>query len=190
MLRTIIFKSKLFKRITLSRVMLERFKPSKKDATKSSNEGLEKVASKQTTDKQRSGEAAEKLAGIHLSKHGLTFLEKNYHCRHGEIDIIFKDQQTIVFVEVRFRRQSTFGSACASINLRKQRKIVKAAEHYLYKHRLSETVVSRFDVVGITPNCSFSKITAAEIHNHYSVIDDGYGKEYNIEWIRNAFQAF
>ena len=150
---------------------------------------LKKIISKKT-DKQHSGQAAENLAKTYLLKQGFVFIEKNYHCRHGEIDLIFKDNDTIVFIEVRFRRHVNFGSACESINNKKQKKIIKTAEYYLYVHRLTESVTSRFDVIGITPSKNNSKTAVFQAHNDCVTIKDDHCKEYSIEWIKNAFQAF
>jgi putative endonuclease len=142
------------------------------------------------TDKQISGQAAEDLVKKYLLNQGLALIDKNYHSRHGEIDLIFKDNDCIVFVEVRFRRKENFGSACETIDKRKQQKIIKAASHYLYKHRLTERVASRFDVIGITPNIKKSNISSDKAHNNFFIITDAYCKQYSVEWIKNAFQAF
>ena len=99
----------MLKRLTLKKIALKKL-------------ALKKIISKKT-DKQHSGQAAENLAKTYLLKQGFVFIEKNYHCRHGEIDLIFKDNDTIIFIEVRFRRQVNFGSACESIDNKKQKKI-------------------------------------------------------------------
>lgn len=175
----------MLKRLKLKKAVLEKLllkKIDKKLATKKANT--------QKTDKQYSGQAAEKLAQTYLLKKGFVFIDKNYHCRHGEIDLIFKDNDTIVFIEVRFRRQVNFGSACESIDNKKQQKIIKTAEYYLYYHRLSESVTSRFDVIGITPSKNTSKTAVYKAHNDRTTIKGDHCKEYSIEWIENAFQAF
>jgi putative endonuclease len=190
MLRRIIFEKIAFKQLSLKRMMLEQFKSNKTTATVSDKKRRTEKLKSQHTDKQNSGQAAENLAKAYLLKQGLIFLERNYHCRHGEIDLIFKDKASIIFVEVRFRRQVAFGSACETIDGKKQKKIIKTAQYYLYKHRLTESVIGRFDVIGITPSKGYAKKNALEAHNDCITINDDYCKEYNIEWIKNAFQAF
>jgi putative endonuclease len=190
MLRRIIFKRIAFKQLSLKRMMLEQFISNKMTVTVSDKKLRTEKLKSQHTDKQNSGQAAENLAKAYLLKQGLIFLERNYHCRHGEIDLIFKDEASIIFIEVRFRRQVAFGSACETIDRKKQKKIIQTAEYYLYNHRLTESVVGRFDAIGITPSKSYSKTRALEAHNDCITINDSYCKEYSIEWIKNAFQAF
>lgn len=174
----------------LKRLILKKFKSKKSTTQKKSEKLASKEANRQKTDKQYRGQAAENLAKIYLLEQGLTFIEKNYHCRYGEIDLIFKDNDSIVFVEVRFRRKVNFGSACESIDKKKQRKIIKTAEYYLYYHRLTESVISRFDVIGITPSINDLKTGTFKAHNDCSIIIGDHCKSYDIEWIENAFQAF
>ncbi len=77
------------------------------------------------------GSIYEAEAITYLTAQGLRLLEKNYQCRMGEIDLIFLDQQQLVFTEVRYRARSDFGGCLASVNLRKQRKLIRSAQHYL-----------------------------------------------------------
>lgn len=78
-----------------------------------------------------SGARAEQRAEQWLTRRGLHLLVRNYRCRQGEIDLIMKDGNTLVFVEVRLRSRSEFGSAAASVGHAKQRRLVKAAAHFL-----------------------------------------------------------
>lgn len=73
----------------------------------------------------------EAKAKQYLIKQGLRFVEQNYTCRLGEIDLIMQDGDTIVFVEVRYRHTSKYGSALESITAKKCTKLQKAAKHYL-----------------------------------------------------------
>ena len=75
--------------------------------------------------------AAEQLALAHLQARGLTLLARNYRCRLGEIDLVMRDADTTVFVEVRLRGRGAFVSAAHSIDARKQGRIIAAAHHYL-----------------------------------------------------------
>jgi len=106
------------------------------------------------------GREAEQLAFDYLRRHGLTKVERNYRCRFGEIDLIMRDGQTLVFVEVRMRASSSFGGARESIDKRKQRKLVSAAQHYIGS-------------IGKIPDCRFD-----------AVLLNG---DSRVEWIKNAF---
>jgi len=79
------------------------------------------------------GAAAEALAAEFLVARGLVILERNYRCRSGEIDLIARDSDMLVFVEVRLRSCAAFGGAAASITANKRRRIARAAKHYLGK---------------------------------------------------------
>ena len=95
-----------------------------------------------------SGSAAENAAKMHLERHGLKLLERNFRCRRGEIDLIMRDGAGLVFVEVRYRRQNRFGSALESVTPAKQARIVAAARYYLQQS--SNSAPCRFDVIGIS----------------------------------------
>lgn len=95
------------------------------------------------------GDRAEVHARRYLEDRGLAFVEANYRCRPGEIDLIMREQSTLVFVEVRYRRDRRFGGALESIDHRKQRRMRAAAEHYLQRRRAGDSPC-RFDVVLIT----------------------------------------
>ncbi len=90
------------------------------------------------------GLAAEQLAETYLRKQGLRLKAKNYHCRYGEIDLIMQAPDTLVFVEVRLRKNKSFGSAADSITPQKQQKLLRTAQHYLQQHGEE---ACRFDVV-------------------------------------------
>lgn len=93
------------------------------------------------------GEQAEQRAREHLQEAGLRLQERNYRCRHGEIDLIMRDGDTLVFVEVRERRNSRFGSGADSVDARKRHKLIATAQHYLQRSRAASPC--RFDVVSI-----------------------------------------
>jgi len=96
------------------------------------------------------GQQAELLACQFLQEHKLKLIMKNYHCRRGEIDLIMQDQKTLVFIEVRYRKNDRFGSALESVNHKKQAKIIITAEHYLLQNTQAFSGY-RFDVVAISP---------------------------------------
>jgi putative endonuclease len=100
------------------------------------------------------GDAAESAALAHLTGFGLTLVRRNYrvargpHARGGEIDLILRERDgTLVFVEVRARRSDACGGAAASIGAAKQRRLRRAAEHFLLRWPVLPPC--RFDVVAI-----------------------------------------
>lgn len=95
----------------------------------------------------RSGDWAEAVALGHLQAAGLRLVERNYRCRFGEIDLIMRDGDCLVFVEVRQRRNRRFGSGADSIDGRKRRKLALTAEHFLQAR--GGDGGCRFDVVSL-----------------------------------------
>lgn len=95
------------------------------------------------------GKKGEDTAEKHLKKHGYKIIEKNYKSHSGEIDIIALDKGTIVFVEVKTRRNDEFGPPELSVNSTKRRKIIKSALNFLSARRIKDTPC-RFDIVAIT----------------------------------------
>jgi putative endonuclease len=107
------------------------------------------------------GTAAEEAAAQFLAGRGLKLLQRNYRCRFGEIDLILREGRTLVFVEVRYRRNRAFGGAAESITASKREKLLKAARHYMAEHR--QFPACRFDAV---------------------LLD---GDNANVEWVTDAF---
>mgnify|MGYP000488701769 FL=1 len=101
------------------------------------------------TEKRIKGDDKERLAEDYLTAMHFTVIERNFLCKRGEIDLIMKDQDYLVFVEVRYRETQEFGGALASITAGKQKKLRRAAEYYLLKHFGNTPPPCRFDVVGI-----------------------------------------
>ncbi|GIX31110.1 MAG: UPF0102 protein [Porticoccaceae bacterium] len=100
------------------------------------------------------GAAAERQAVRFLKRQGLAVLATNYRCRLGEIDIIARDGETLVFVEVRLRRHGAFGGAAASVDPRKQRRLAAAAAHYLQHAFGAFPPPCRFDVLAWDGACA------------------------------------
>jgi putative endonuclease len=115
--------------------------------------------------KRLTGRRAERRAERFLARDGLRTVDRNWHCRHGEIDLVMRDRDTLVFVEVRLRTPHGFAAGAESVDARKQRRLLQAAARYLADHPGWHDAPCRFDVVAIAG-------------------DDG-----TIEWIRNAFDA-
>ena len=114
---------------------------------------------------QRFGRKAEDLAARHLKRQGYTIVARNYRTRAGEIDIIAREGRSLVFIEVKGRQSTRFGSAKAAVTSRKQRQVAKMALWYL-KETDQMGVKARFDVVAVTQK----------------------GRDVAIEIVRNAFQ--
>ena len=113
------------------------------------------------------GRDAESFACHYLEARGLSLIERNYRRRQGEIELIMNDTGSLVFVEVRFRRQTRFGSGAESIDRRKQTKIVACARGYLQTHPEMTTRPCRFDVVSISGDVG----------------------DPSVEWIQDAFSS-
>ena len=101
-----------------------------------------------TSWRQRLGRWGERLAAQHLRAGGYEILEINYRCAVGEMDIVARDGEYLVFVEVRTRKGREYGTPEDSITADKQAKIVEVAETYLQEKRLGD-VDWRIDVVAV-----------------------------------------
>lgn len=99
---------------------------------------------------QQSGQAAEALARQFLEQRGLRLLAQNWRCRLGELDLVMLDSDTVVFVEVRYRRYSAWGGAAESVDARKREKLSRAAQHFLQQESRWAKHPCRFDVIAIT----------------------------------------
>ena len=110
------------------------------------------------------GHETESFACDFLKRQGLKFVERNFRCRYGEIDLIMREKDTLVFVEVRYRTNNHYGGAASSITPAKQKRLRTTAEIYLQKTANINSNV-RFDVVALTNNTS---------------------EQFDIEWIKNA----
>lgn len=112
------------------------------------------------------GEQFESLARRHLERAGLQLIASNVHCRQGEIDLVMNDGETVVFVEVRYRRSNRSGDGFDSVGPAKRNKLIRAASIYLAANPKLARRPCRFDVVAVT--------------------DDGA----DVQWQRHAFEAF
>jgi putative endonuclease len=110
-----------------------------------------------------SGKYGEKLACEYLTSIGYVILQKNYRCTKGEIDIIVRDKEYIVFVEVKYRKNLKFGYPRESVGVRKQEKIKNSAVWYTFQNNIQDTDI-RFDIVEIL---HMKKIELEHIKNAY-----------------------
>lgn len=98
-------------------------------------------------DRKHTGQDAERRAERWLGRQGLTLLQRNARCRLGEIDLVMRDGDQIVFVEVRQRRGQGHGGAAASVDWRKQQKLILTARYLLGCHPQWSRHPCRFDVI-------------------------------------------
>ncbi len=96
---------------------------------------------------RKKGAYAEDQAYQFLIKKGLSLMKRNYFCKSGEIDLIMKDKNYIVFVEVRYRKDNAFGQAAISIGYQKQQRLIKTAQHYLLCTHQYDKFPCRFDAL-------------------------------------------
>jgi putative endonuclease len=118
--------------------------------------------------KKETGDAAERAAETYLIKHGLILVARNFRTRFGEVDLIMRDGEVLVFVEVRMRssknKAQDFGGAAASIGPAKQARLIAAAQQYLtqFKH---------------PPACRFDAVLLGDMN------------AVEVAWLKNAFEA-
>lgn len=98
--------------------------------------------------KRNVGSIYEKIAGMYLEEQGYVILEYNMQCKAGEIDIIAKEGEYLVFVEVKYRSTGSCGDPLEAVSVSKQKNISKCAVFYLKKHGLWDMPI-RFDVIGV-----------------------------------------
>lgn len=104
-----------------------------------------------TSWRRQRGNQAEQAAESWLNRQGLVTVARNWQCRMGEIDLIMREEDILVFVEVRFRSGQQHGGAAASVDPHKQRRLVSAARHYLRLRPEAAQYRCRFDVIAVTP---------------------------------------
>lgn len=118
--------------------------------------------------RQQLGASAEGAAAAFLEQEHLTILLRNYRCRMGELDLVASAPDgTLVIAEVRMRSSNSHGGAAASVNARKQQRIVRASRHLVTRHPRLARCAIRFDVIDMRPEAG----------------------SYAINWIRHAFSC-
>ncbi|MET7142921.1 YraN family protein [Xanthomonas sp. PPL139] len=117
------------------------------------------------TERRRRGNAVEAAARAELERAGLRLIAANVAFRGGELDLVMQQAQSLVFVEVRYRRSTAFGGGVASVDLRKRRRLLLAAQLFLAAHPQYASWPCRFDVV------------------------EAEGDPPRLTWLRDAFRA-
>jgi len=129
-------------------------------------EQLKKLLWTKTQTTTQTGKITERFAAEYLTLQNLTLINKNFHSKYGEIDLIMLDGKTYVFVEVKYRRNSNYGGGLMAVSQSKQNKIRYCAKFYLQQMQLNEYNTScRFDIIVL----------------------EGDIKKPKIDWLKNAF---
>ena len=115
----------------------------------------------------QTGKTAENIAANYLANQNVKIITRNFHSRFGEIDLIAMNQEILLFIEVRYRKNEHFLTAIETIDQRKCNKIIITSEYYLNKHKKFQSHLCRYDVITLTADLNMPVI----------------------EWIKNAFQA-
>ena len=118
-------------------------------------------------------DAYENRAAEFLQDQGLEVLARNFHCKLGELDLVCSLEHVLVFVEVRYRSNSRYGGAAASVTPGKQRKLIRAAQVYLQRHPQHQHRPCRFDGIALSPNPSAPNASAPD--------------QVHVQWLPNAF---
>lgn len=111
------------------------------------------------------GALVEQAAAKLVAQSGMVLKCQNFRCKLGEIDIIAQSGDTLVFVEVRYRKNATYGSGAESVTLQKRKKIIRTAQIYLQKYLEHQQPPCRFDVIDVS------------------------GDPWHFDWIENAFEV-
>ncbi|MBN6713049.1 YraN family protein [Pseudomonas capsici] len=118
--------------------------------------------------RKQAGREAEACALLYLQQQGLRPITQNWSCKRGELDLVMLDGDTVVFVEVRYRRHSGWGGAMESVDFRKQEKLITAAQLFLQQESQWADHPCRFDVIAV---------------------DGDPGKSAPLKWLKNAFDS-
>ena len=97
--------------------------------------------------RRNAGTAYEEIAANYLEKQGIRILEKNYRIAGGEIDLIGEEKDTIIFIEVKYRKTASYGYPWEAVSIHKQKKICFVAKQYCYVKKIKKQI--RFDIVSI-----------------------------------------
>ncbi len=112
-----------------------------------------------------SGKIGEDYAADYLLQNGYQILERNYHCRFGEIDIIVRNDQYLIFTEVKTRNEKHMVSPLEAVTVGKQKKLYRTALVYLQSHPTQ--LQPRFDVIGIITNTNNAVLSMEHIENAF-----------------------
>lgn len=115
---------------------------------------------------QQLGQWAEQYASQYVEQLGFNIVQRNYHCRGGELDLIINKDKLLVFIEVKARSSQEYGSAVEMLTPNKQKRMMKAITHFLHHFPQYDHYDYRFDLFAI------------QIHSSHNIA---------VEWIENAF---
>lgn len=107
------------------------------------------------------GKKYEDIAAEYLKQNGYTILERNYHNRYGELDIIAEKENILIYCEVRYRNTEQYGGALGSVDVRKQKKLCRTAAVHYALNGMAQGKYCRFDVIGISEDQTIQHIQNA-----------------------------
>lgn len=116
--------------------------------------------------KRRIGSEKEKLTCRYLEKKGYNIVTTNYWCRYAEIDIVAKEADVLIFVEVKYRENAYYGESMRAVSQNKIRKISQCAAYYIFNEQIPLDTPMRFDVVAIDGN------GVTHLENAFEVVGD------------------
>jgi putative endonuclease len=117
------------------------------------------------TDRMRLGHAGEHFARSHLEALGWKFVAANWHCHSGEIDLVMRDGDELVFVEVKLRHGERAGRAEEAVSSRKARRLMAAADYFLLEHPACQDLIWRIDLLAITLDATGAVRRTSHIEN-------------------------
>jgi len=136
-------------------------------------------------DHNQKGQQAEAMASNYLQAQGLKKIQSNFSCNCGEIDLIMRDNEFLVFIEVRYRKQTRFGHPLETINYAKQKKIIKTVQYFLMKNPAYNQLPCRIDAVALSSVKSSEKSAPTQVGRGTIAMVD---KNTQIDWVKNAIQ--
>ena len=145
-----------------------------------------------TSPKQRQGSYFEQLACEFLQGQGLLLIAQNWNQpKVGELDLVMletgKTWSTLIFVEVRQRRYSSFGDAALSVTAAKQRKLIKTAKYFLQQHSQYANYECRFDVIAYDSESAIRQIDHEDTHSDTTASYNTNDTNHIPEWLAGAF---
>ena len=115
------------------------------------------------------GQRGEQYAAEYLKQHGFRILDRNYHCRYGEVDLVAEDAKYLVFVEVKTRSGTRFGTPAQAVTAEKQRKLTITAQRWLMTHETQRQ--PRFDVIEVYVSRSAQLRRVVHIPNAFEAME-------------------
>lgn len=132
---------------------------------------------------QQLGQWAEQTALKLLKEQNYEWVASNYHSRRGEVDLIVKRGNELIFVEVKARGQGNYGQACEMVTLSKQKKIIKTAMRFLQRYPSYQDFYCRFDVIFLIFHRKLQKQYSKTFRNSIMICN---GSKMHLLWIKSS----